>query len=465
MRAFIFLLPVLFFIEPINCQSQNDSTLFQIGNITIAGNRVTKEKVILRELLFCSGDYVKKSDIDSLFNATEESLLNTSLFNFVTIKSIVALDNSIEIFIILEERWYVWPIPILEHADRNLSSFLYEQDWDKINYGMLLEIHNLRGMNEFLKLKFRKGYKEQIQVAYEIPYLTKNKRHGLETEFSYFKKNETEYNTINDKLVFYRNDNSYALKYYRGSISYKYRYKHYTHHRFSIGYYHGFIHDSIILLNPNYFDKALNTQKYFNVEYSLNINKTNIHYYPLEGYHFYTGIQQAGLGLLENEMNSITSATAFAYFYNKLSYKWYAGWGVKGKLSSNFKQPYFYENALGYETYLRAYEYNVIGGQQYITTRSFIKYNLVPEKIIHFSQIKLNRFNKIHYAIYSNIFFETGYVHDKNPNTDNKLPNNFLASTGIGLDLVTYYDIVFRMEYSVNVLGENGFFVHLKKAF
>ena len=168
---------------------------------------------------------------------------------------------------------------------------------------MLLEIHNLRGMNEFLKLKFRKGYKEQIQVAYEIPYLTKNKRHGLETEFSYFKKNETEYNTINDKLVFYRNDNSYALKYYRGSISYKYRYKHYTHHRFSIGYYHGFIHDSIILLNPNYFDKALNTQKYFNVEYSLNINKTNIHYYPLEGYHFYTGIQQAGLGLLENEMN------------------------------------------------------------------------------------------------------------------------------------------------------------------
>ena len=107
MRAFIFLLPVLFFIEPINCQSQNDSTLFQIGNITIAGNRVTKEKVILRELLFCSGDYVKKSDIDSLFNATEESLLNTSLFNFVTIKSIVALDNSIEIFIILERNNFV----------------------------------------------------------------------------------------------------------------------------------------------------------------------------------------------------------------------------------------------------------------------------------------------------------------------------------------------------------------------
>ena len=52
-----------------------------------------------------------------------------------------------------------------------------------------------------------------------------------------------------------------------------------------------------------------------------------------------------------------------------------------------------------------------------------------------------------------------------NPYKTNVLPNTLLASTGVGVDLVAYYDQVFRFEYSINRFKQHGFFIHVKKAF
>jgi hypothetical protein len=40
------------------------------------------------------------------------------------------------------------------------------------------------------------------------------------------------------------------------------------------------------------------------------------------------------------------------------------------------------------------------------------------------------------------------------------LDNKFIFGTGIGIDFVTYYDKVLRLEYGVNDMGETGFFIH-----
>jgi hypothetical protein len=46
-----------------------------------------------------------------------------------------------------------------------------------------------------------------------------------------------------------------------------------------------------------------------------------------------------------------------------------------------------------------------------------------------------------------------------------RLNNTFLGSAGIGIDIVTFYDIQIRMEYSVNQLGQKGLFLHNEKGF
>jgi hypothetical protein len=37
-----------------------------------------------------------------------------------------------------------------------------------------------------------------------------------------------------------------------------------------------------------------------------------------------------------------------------------------------------------------------------------------------------------------------------------------LVGGGAGIDIVTYYDIVGRIEYSVNQLGQTGIYLHVK---
>jgi len=53
-----------------------------------------------------------------------------------------------------------------------------------------------------------------------------------------------------------------------------------------------------------------------------------------------------------------------------------------------------------------------------------------------------------------------GFVNNPFYKENNSLGNQLLWGGGIGLDIVAYYDKVFRLEYSFNSLGESGFFLH-----
>jgi len=45
------------------------------------------------------------------------------------------------------------------------------------------------------------------------------------------------------------------------------------------------------------------------------------------------------------------------------------------------------------------------------------------------------------------------------------LANTLLGGAGAGLDFVTAYDVVVRVEYSFTTQRTNGFFLHIKKEF
>ena len=77
----------------------------------------------------------------------------------------------------------------------------------------------------------------------------------------------------------------------------------------------------------------------------------------------------------------------------------------------------------------------------------------------------MEQFKKVHYAFYINVFADAGYVNNDFPDPTNSMVNNWQFSTGIGLDFVTYYDQVFRIDYAINRLGERGLFFHLETPF
>ena len=77
--------------------------------------------------------------------------------------------------------------------------------------------------------------------------------------------------------------------------------------------------------------------------------------------------------------------------------------------------------------------------------------------------LKSEKFNTLPLAFYINANFDLGYVQDNQYNEQNPLAGSLLLGGGVGLDIVTFYDISWRAEYSVNKKLEHGFFVHFTK--
>jgi outer membrane protein assembly factor BamA len=68
-----------------------------------------------------------------------------------------------------------------------------------------------------------------------------------------------------------------------------------------------------------------------------------------------------------------------------------------------------------------------------------------------------NKFKNLQYAFYANVFADAGYVVNKFTE-NNPLNNKMLFSWGLGIDFVTYYDMVIRFEYAWTSTWQNGFY-------
>ena len=76
----------------------------------------------------------------------------------------------------------------------------------------------------------------------------------------------------------------------------------------------------------------------------------------------------------------------------------------------------------------------------------------------------MEQFKNFHYALYLSINADVGYVYNDLHLPYNKLPNSFLFGYGIGVELVTIYDKVLKLNYSLTNFGEHGIFIHFNLA-
>ena len=80
------LLSLLLLLLPFMLEAQDDASEYVlVSEIIIEGNDVTKDAVILRELTFVVGDTISLQHFDEVLKVSKENVLNTTLFNFVSI--------------------------------------------------------------------------------------------------------------------------------------------------------------------------------------------------------------------------------------------------------------------------------------------------------------------------------------------------------------------------------------------
>jgi hypothetical protein len=106
--------------------------------------------------------------------------------------------------------------------------------------------------------------------------------------------------------------------------------------------------------------------------------------------------------------------------------------------------------------YVRGYEYFVIDGSHYAVLRGNLRYKIF-DQVISQQLLPIMRF--IPFRVYAKIFDDIGYVY-KVETGNSFLNNRLLNGYGVGLDIIISYYAKFRIEYSLNHLGQKGLFLH-----
>ncbi len=436
----------------------NNDPLVLINSIILKGNKITKDRIIFRELEFENGSKLTVHAIDSLIIKSQQNLLNRSLFNFVTItKNINNQKCIIEVSVI--ERWYIWPIPILQFADRNINSWLDKQDLSRINYGIDLRVDNFRGLMENLNITLQGGYDILMAFKWSIPYLSKNQVFGMGFAGGIQLNHEVAYQTIDNKELFYKSANDFAQQLRYANADFTFRPEYNYLYGFSVGFNQYIFQDTILELNPD-FASDQTTYNFFTIGIGFKLDFRDYKPYPLEGYYFDISIHKKGFGIFNNDVNYFSIGSTFdqyLHIYNK----WYFAYNFGAKFTNqNTQSPYFIHSGLGYHpTTIRGYELYVVNGQKIGLVKSNLKFELIPRTTFNINWIKSIKFSKVFFELYANLFFDAAYVDDIYTSQLNPLSNQLLWSTGLGIDMITYYDMVLRLELSVNKQKETGLFI------
>lgn len=435
-----------------------------ISSISIKGNKQTRDDVILREVAFSVGDTLTVEELEMAIIESRQNLVNTSLFNYVTISRSESAEIGdrphIDIEISVEERWYLWPLIDIKLEDRNLSSWLKKMDFDRITYTTGAIYSNMFGLSHKLSVKAMLGYERGVDLSYTKIQVNPEKTAYLGFETFYMSYKNLDYITENNKPR-HLSGGKVKEKTYGGAASVTFRPHISARHKITAQYDVSKIDDSVKLMNPNYWGVNGLTSRTFGIKYDYSDEHRDYIFYPVRGY--YIG---ATLNLSEsNEFDFLYGNIVIdLQYYKELGDRWF--WGSTAKISTSAKthSSYLHDRALGYDNFnITGYELYVVDGQHLITWGNSLKFTLLPQKIVHLNFIRnWNKLNKPHFTIYGKWIFDTGYVINSKKSETNTYSNNLIFGTGLGIDIVTYYDIVFNLGYALNNKGKTNFFFSFK---
>jgi hypothetical protein len=230
-----------------------------------------------------------------------------------------------------------------------------------------------------------------------------------------------------------------------------------------VAYTHNDISDTIIqpAFNPNYFQGTNSTADYVDFRYAYSYANTNNIKYPLKGTTYGLNAVKRGFALKGGINLFMVDLDGGKYISHGKG--WYSNLNGHIKMKAPFSLAYINQHALGYEEfYVRGLEYYVIDALAASTAKYTLRKHVGSLRIpmpFHIKAIPFIPFN-----FYAKTYGDLGYAYAKPPYVS-RLNNELLYSSGVGLDILTLYDMNIGLEYTFNQLGEKGLFLHVKGGF
>ncbi len=178
-----------------------------IKEISISGDRKTKDAIILRELSVHTGDCIQDENLAAVLELNKLRLYNLRLFTDVKIAWAPVAEDTVRMEIIVLDRFPIMPGGNLEFADRNFNVWWTEQNRDlrRINLGLSINHNNFRGNRETITASVQVGVYPKAGAVLQPPFFAdKNQKHGYGASIFALQNREIAYITDNNKLKFLR---------------------------------------------------------------------------------------------------------------------------------------------------------------------------------------------------------------------------------------------------------------------
>jgi outer membrane protein assembly factor BamA len=438
------------------------SQLFTVKEISIEGNKYTRDATIRRELSFQEGDVYSLPVLVRKFAQAKKQLMNTTLFHevIVSMKNIEGYYAHINIDV--KERWYIFPFPFARIVDRSFGEWRkqHNMDFNRVNYGIRIKHYNTTGRNDRMTLYFMGGYTRQLAMEYKGLQLDKKQQWSSSLGFAYGKNKQLDYITTENKRQFFKSEQTFVHSFLDTYLEFSYRRAIKTKHTFGVAYHKLSIPDTVLKINPGFLLSGKSSVRYPELYYVMNHFNVDYIPYPTKGYTAEIVLKKKGVN---KEMN-LWQLTAKGSGSWRLSDKYFFNLRVIGGVKVPFKQPYINQQFLGFnDIFLQGYEYYVVNGVAGGYTKTTFLREVVNTNI-HIPSRKIKKLNNIPLRIYAKVYGNAGYVYSPDPQT-NFLNNRMLYSAGVGFDVITLYDFIVRFEWSFNQLGQNDLYLHRKNYF
>jgi outer membrane protein assembly factor BamA len=457
-------------------------TLVQIGTcpnagprarvfaILFVGNSKTKERILRAELNIREGDTLTLVDLPARLEANRRRLYNLQIFHSVLVQATCGGSGQLTLLFSVQERWYVIPTPIFSLADPNFKRWLDRsgrERWQRLDYGMHLTHTNFRGRAEQLVANLQLGFNRKYELFYEVPGFGRRRRVGMGFGISYYQSRNLDYITDYDRPKPLPQPEEDAFPIQRFYVSGGLRLRHTVQFitALDVAYHRESISDSIYRLNPDYF-LGRTQREYLEFGLLTTNNQRNTFAYPLTG-----RFMQAAVSFRQfvGGVSGPAVAPAFATVrlryaqYFSLGHQFYYAlglWGQTRLLASRYA--YADSRALGYDALVRGYDAYIIDGRSYGLVQQGLSFRAWAPPPLRLPFVANPKVNTLPLAVYLNIFADAGLasgsVGRPEPAT-NQLPGHLLASLGLGLHVVTYYDRVFCFELARTAHHQTGFFI------
>ena len=447
--------------------TSDSSRSVRVRSVLLKGNYRTRDRIILREMTLRVGDTVRLADLPGRLAWDQRNITSTNLFVTVSLtnEQPAPTDSTqltlIDLTVTMKERWYFVAYPVFDIADRNLNEWWYDRghDFRRTIYGGRLSYKNVTGNNDRLQVEFVRGFLKKTVVSYAKPYIDRAQKVGLRVDVGYLTNNEIPYRTQADKWLYVKSEQLLRERAYAG-LTLTHRRGLYHYHLVETRYTRNSIADTIAQLNPDYFLNSQTRQQYLTLSYGYRYDRRDNVAYPLQGTLLRVGI---GLnGLLPADYFRFLETSVSITRYWPLGGRFYGAGSLRARASWPQRQPYFNLRGLGSSSdMVRGYELYVIDGQRFGIWRNSLRYQLF-NTVRQLNWLHVRQFNTLPIAAYVTAFGDAGYVSSTVAEQyQSRLANRLLVGTGVSLDIVTYYNLVFRFSGTINGQGKTGFFFNL----